>query len=154
VARAQIVIPSTLAGLVAVVGVQHITGGQPTAVIVPTATTTGTGSASGAGTGTGSASTPNTTAQARTAVGQDVTTQYGDVQLKVTVSGTKIQDISFVSLTAVDGKSQEIDQYAAPLLNQQAIAASSAAIQGVSGATYTSDAYKQSLQSALDQLQQ
>lgn len=80
--------------------------------------------------------------------------QYGDVQLKVTVSGTKIVDISFVALNANDGKSQEIDQYAAPLLNQQAIAASSANIQGVSGATYTSDAYKQSLQSALDQLKQ
>ena len=84
--------------------------------------------------------------------GRDVTTQYGDVQLKVTVKGGKIQKVAFVALNAYDGHSLSIDQYAAPLLNQQALAASSAQIQGVSGATYTSDAYRQSLQSALDAL--
>jgi uncharacterized protein with FMN-binding domain len=150
--RVSIVIPSTLAGLIGVLGVQHLIGGRPVAVSVPAATAGTTSSSSPPSTGATSPATTPT--QTRTAVGQDVAMQYGDVQLKVTVSGTKIVDISFVALNANDGKSQEIDQYAAPLLNQQAIAASSANIQGVSGATYTSDAYKQSLQSALDQLKQ
>jgi len=156
VTRAQIVIPSTLAGLLAVLGVQHVAGSRPVAVIVPaaasTAAPTGTSSTKAPGTaGIGKAS-QQTTQAARTAVGRDVTTQYGDVQLKVTVKDGKIQNVAFVALNAYDGHSLSIDQYAAPLLNQQALAASSAQIQGVSGATYTSDAYRQSLQSALDAL--
>jgi uncharacterized protein with FMN-binding domain len=151
VTRAQIVIPSTLAGLLAVLGVQHIAGGRPVAVIVPSAATTGAASTKAGGTA-GSRASQQTAEAARTAVGRDVTTQYGDVQLKVTVKGGKIQKVAFVALNAYDGHSLSIDQYAAPLLNQQALAASSAQIQGVSGATYTSDAYRQSLQSALDAL--
>jgi uncharacterized protein with FMN-binding domain len=155
VTRSKLIIPSTIAGLVAVLGVQHVTGTQATAVVVPTATTTGstsTAGSAGSGSTAGNPAGGSSSGTTQTAVGQDVVTQYGDVQLKVTVKGGKIQSIDFVALNANDGRSQQIDQYAAPLLNQQAIAASSANIQGVSGATYTSEAYKQSLQSALDQL--
>ena len=55
-------------------------------------------------------------------------------------------------LPSGDGRSQQISTFAGQQLAQQALAAQSANIDGVSGATYTSDSYKTSLQSALDQL--
>jgi uncharacterized protein with FMN-binding domain len=78
--------------------------------------------------------------------------QYGDLELKVTASGNKITNVSVVQLNATDPHSQEIDQFAIPQLKQEAISAGSAQIDGVSGASYTSKAYEQSLQSALDKL--
>jgi uncharacterized protein with FMN-binding domain len=78
-------------------------------------------------------------------------TRYGIVQVKVTVSGSRITDVSFVQLTAFDGRSQQINSYAAPILLQETLAAQSANINSVSGASYTSQGYVQSLQSALDQ---
>ena len=57
-----------------------------------------------------------------------------------------------IQATVNDPHSQSIDQVAIPELRQEAIAAQSAKIDGVSGASYTSAAYEQSLQSALDKL--
>jgi uncharacterized protein with FMN-binding domain len=87
----------------------------------------------------------------KTATGVDAPNQYGDVQVRVTVSGTKITRITNVMLPSSDGKSQEISAAAGPELAQQALTAQSAQIDGVSGASYTSDSYRTSLQSALDQ---
>jgi uncharacterized protein with FMN-binding domain len=69
----------------------------------------------------------------------------------VTVSGTHVAAANFVQLTAFDGRSQQINSEAAPILLQETLTAQSAHIDTVSGATYTSDGYVQSLQSALDQ---
>ena len=60
--------------------------------------------------------------------------------------------LTAVRLPSGDGRSQEISSFAAPQLAQQALAAQSANIDGVSGATYTSESYRSSLQSAIDQL--
>ena len=90
--------------------------------------------------------------QSRSATGADVSYQYGDLQLKVTMSGTRISDVSVAQLDVADPRSASIDTYAVPQLRLQALAAQSAQIDGVSGASYTSQAYRQSLQSALDQL--
>jgi uncharacterized protein with FMN-binding domain len=98
--------------------------------------------------------TPSATAGSagtRTTVGAAVTTRYGIVQIKLVTSGTAIQSVSFVQLTAYDDRSAQINADAAPLLLQQTLSAQSANIDGVSGATYTSQGYQQSLQSALDQ---
>lgn len=92
------------------------------------------------------------TAPAKTATGADAPNQYGDVQVRVSVSGTKITRVTNVALPSSDGKSQEISTVAGPELAQQALTAQSAQIDGVSGASYTSDSYRTSLQSALDQL--
>ncbi len=67
------------------------------------------------------------------------------------MAGSKITNVSFVQLTAFDGRSQQINSDAAPILLQETLSAQSAKIDTVSGATYTSDGYEQSLQSALDQ---
>ncbi len=107
-----------------------------------------------AGPGTApSASPPGKPASSRTAVGPQVNYSWGVLSVSVTVSGTKITKVGIASLD--DGgnpRSQSIDQYSIPQLEQQAVAAQSANIQGVSGASYTSAGFKQSLQAALQQL--
>ncbi len=85
-------------------------------------------------------------------VGADVPNQYGDVQVRVKVSGGKIVSVTAVALPGGDPQSQQISTVAAPQLAQQAVASQSAQIDGVSGASYTSESYRQSLQSALDRL--
>ena len=82
--------------------------------------------------------------------GQAITTRYGVVQVKVTVSGAKITNVGFAQLTAFDGRSQQINSYAAPQLLRETLSAQSAHVDTISGATYTSAGYIQSLQSALD----
>jgi uncharacterized protein with FMN-binding domain len=75
------------------------------------------------------------------------------LSVKVTVSGTKILNVGIASID--DGgnpRSQDIDQQSIPMLEQQVIQAQSAHIQGVSGASYTSSGFVQSLQSALHTL--
>ncbi|MFE1256994.1 FMN-binding protein [Streptomyces fungicidicus] len=104
----------------------------------------GTGSGSGQGAGGGGGS-----AQARTVTGDAAQTQYGAVQVRITVSGGKITEAETVQAPK-GGQSDRITADAVPKLNQAAVAAGDAEIDAVSGATYTSAGYKQSLQSALD----
>ncbi len=68
------------------------------------------------------------------------------------MTGSRVTNIHLVQLNVTDSHSQEIDQQAVPELRQEAISAGSAKIDGVSGASYTSQAYEQSLQSAIDKL--
>ncbi|WP_225098219.1 FMN-binding protein [Streptomyces sp. CoH27] len=91
-------------------------------------------------------------AQARTATvtGKVAQTQYGPVQVRITVSGGRITQASAVQAPQ-GGLSDQKTAMAVPKLNQEAVVAGNANIDAVSGATYTSTGYKQSLQSALDQ---
>ena len=89
----------------------------------------------------------------RTATGPQVNYNWGVLSVTVTVSGTKITKVGIASLD--DGgnpRSQFIDQQSIPILEQEALQAQSANIQGVSGASYTSAGFTQSLQAALQQL--
>jgi uncharacterized protein with FMN-binding domain len=79
-----------------------------------------------------------------------VQTRWGPVQVRVTVKNGRITDVTAVTYPQENPKDQEINSYAIPQLRREALAAQSASIDSVSGATYTSDGYKQSLQSALD----
>jgi uncharacterized protein with FMN-binding domain len=83
-------------------------------------------------------------------VGSAVQTQYGVVQVAVLVNGGRITKVSLPQLTAYDQTSQMINSQAAPLLVQETMSAQSAHIDSISGASYTSAGYIQSLQSALD----
>ncbi|MEV5493336.1 FMN-binding protein [Streptomyces bobili] len=85
-----------------------------------------------------------------TFTGDAVQTDYGTVQVRITVSGGKITKAETVQAPK-GGQSDQITANAVPKLNQAAVAAGSADIDAVSGATYTSGGYKESLQSALDQ---
>ncbi|MEU9670704.1 FMN-binding protein [Streptomyces bobili] len=85
-----------------------------------------------------------------TFTGEAVQTDYGTVQVRITVSGGRITKAETVQAPK-GGQSDQITANAVPKLNQAAVAAGSADIDAVSGATYTSGGYKESLQSALDQ---
>jgi uncharacterized protein with FMN-binding domain len=86
----------------------------------------------------------------RRVAGAGVDTQYGVVQVRITMRGARIVSITELALPFDRRRSQEISQVAAPLLRSEALKAQSARIDVVSGATYTSNGYAQSLQSALD----
>ena len=83
--------------------------------------------------------------------GQDFPNQFGDTQVKITISGGRITDVQAVQLPFDRPRSAEISQYASPRLHDEVLQAQSAQIDSLSGATYTSDTYAQSVQSALDQ---
>jgi uncharacterized protein with FMN-binding domain len=94
-------------------------------------------------------STP--TPASRTVTGPIVTTRFGDVQVAVSISGQRVTDVRAPQLPYDRARSASISQYVAPVLRSEALAAQSAQIDTISGATYTSDAYAQSLQAALSQ---
>jgi len=115
--------------------------------------TTGTPSASGT-VGTNSTTSTTTAAAAAadgTYTGDDVNTRFGSVQVEITVSAGQITDVAALQLTDADGRSRQISNRAAPILQSEVITAQSSNVNNVSGATYTSNAYLQSLQSAIDQ---
>ena len=74
---------------------------------------------------------------------------YGSVQVQISVSGGRVTDITALAVPQNDPRSAQISQYAVPQLVSQALAAQSASIAGISGATYTSQGFMQSLASAL-----
>ena len=86
-----------------------------------------------------------------TYAGATSTNKWGGVQVKVTVAGGKITNVTTLKTPAGHRKSVAINSRAVPVLKAEALAAQSASIDNVSGATYTTDSYKISLQSAIDQ---
>ncbi|MDI1458196.1 FMN-binding protein [Streptomyces sp. ATE26] len=123
-------------------------------VKAPASAGSGSGAGSGPGGGGGSASPASPgargTAGTRTVTGRVAQTQYGPVQVRITVSGGRITQAAAVQAPK-GGVSGQKTALAVPRLNQEAVAAGNARIDAVSGATYTSTGYRQSLQSALDQ---
>jgi uncharacterized protein with FMN-binding domain len=109
------------------------TGGTPS----PSASKAGSGSSTGTKTYTGS-------------VAQ---TRWGPVQVTITVSNGKITDVAVPTYPNGNGRDQEINAYALPILRQETLSAQNASIDTVSGATVTSNGYLESLQAALDAAQ-
>lgn len=137
---------TTVGGVLLLLGLKpHVTTGAAGAV-TQSAAPFPTPSASGTSPTGGSSSASGT----RTVEGDTVQTRYGPVQLKITLRAGKISAVSAVQLPDQNPRDQEIDNFAVPQLTQEALAAQSANIDTVSGATYTSQGYIQSLQSALD----
>jgi uncharacterized protein with FMN-binding domain len=174
VKRTPIVLGGTIAGLIGVL-VFRTTPSQSSFTTIPGASAASGTSAAPAASGSASASAsasgaakagstkkaPSTKTSGksskavsiRTATGAAVNYSWGILSVKVTVSGKKITSVAIASLD--DGgnpRSQMIDQQSIPLLEQEALQAQSANIQGVSGASYTSQGFEQSLQSALQTL--
>jgi uncharacterized protein with FMN-binding domain len=111
--------------------------------------------ASGKSTPARRAQSGSTSGQAavRTATGERVNYNFGVLSVKITVSGGKITKVGIAYLDdSGDPRSQLIDQESIPILEQQTLRTQSASIQGVSGASYTSAGFEQSLQSALHSL--
>jgi uncharacterized protein with FMN-binding domain len=84
-------------------------------------------------------------------MGSDVPNRFGDVQIRVVVSNGHITDVQAVQLPSDRARSAYISQVAGPILRSEVLRAQSARIDIVSGATYTSDSYAQSVESALQQ---
>ncbi|AXJ09146.1 FMN-binding protein [Arthrobacter sp. PM3] len=115
----------------------------------------GTSGSSGSGsTGAGSSAAGGTAGASAKAGGtydgSVVQTRFGSVQVRITVQGGKITDVTALQLTDAERKSVQISNRAAPLLRNEVLQAQSADVQTISGATVTSDAYLSSLQAALD----
>ena len=161
--RTPIVVIATVAGLAGVLAF-HTTpsrlslgtlpgpsGGSP----APSTTAPATTAPATAGPG-GSSSPPkrgSTASATRTVDGPAVNYNFGVLSVSATVKGTRLVKVGIASID--DGgmsRSQYIDQQAIPLLEQQAMQAQGANIQGVSGASYTSAGFQQSLQAALHTL--
>ncbi len=136
--RSPIVLAATVVGTAGVMAFHpHTPAVQPATATTTTATTT---------------TPPKTASGARTATGAAVDTQYGAAQVRVTVKSGKITDIQALQLQGNDPRSLQISSSAEPILKQEALAKQSADIDAVSGASFTSASYTQSLQSALDKL--
>jgi uncharacterized protein with FMN-binding domain len=88
----------------------------------------------------------------RSAAGQAVQFGYGVLDVTVTVTGTHITGISVTDLQTAEPTSQQISEQAIPMLRSEVLSAQSANVNGISGATFTSRAYVESLQAALDKL--
>ncbi|WP_411152701.1 FMN-binding protein [Streptomyces sp. A30] len=86
-----------------------------------------------------------------TYTGDPIDTQYGTVQVAATLTSGKLTAVRVLQAPDQNGRDQQIASYALPRLTQEALGAQSAHIDAVSGASYTSQGYMQSLQSALDQ---
>lgn len=82
--------------------------------------------------------------------GSVVNTRFGTVQVQAVISGGQITDVIAVKLTDADRKSVQISQQVAPMLRSEVLTAQSAKVANISGGTYTTNGYLQSLQSALD----
>jgi uncharacterized protein with FMN-binding domain len=102
------------------------------------------------GPSSGSAAAPANTGTTKTVTGDDVPNQFGDVQVQVSFSGGKIIDLKAIQLPFDRARSAEISNIVGPYLRSEALQAQSAQIDLISGATYTSQSYAQSLQSAID----
>lgn len=107
----------------------------------------GTGNGSGNGSGSGGSTETSTT----TVTGGVAQTQWGPVQVQLTLKGGSITDVTMLQYPSGNPQDDQINSYALPILIQDTLAAQSAQIDMVSGATVTSVGYVQSLQSALDQ---
>ncbi|MBQ0987797.1 FMN-binding protein [Streptomyces sp. F63] len=86
----------------------------------------------------------------RTLTGDRVRTRYGSVQVRVTLEDGRLTGVTAVVTPQENPKDRRISAYAVPRLTREAVTAQSADIDTVSGATYTSEGYRRSLQSALD----
>lgn len=107
----------------------------------------GSGSASGSG-ATGSSSG---SCDAQEVSGPVVSTQFGPVQVAAKVSSGKVCAVRTLQYPNMDHESVQINSQAIPMLDQMAVESGDANFAGVSGATYTTDGYRQSLQAILDQ---
>ena len=93
---------------------------------------------------------PGPTAAAVSFQGDLVDTEYGPVRVRIIVQQGRINRAQAIEHPQGDGTTDEINAYAVRALDREVVAGQSAHIDAVSGATFTSDGYRQSLQSALD----
>lgn len=157
--RVVLFLMSTLTVVVLLLGYRTSTssraaGGETSFVSTAQAGTSASSTSSAAPPTSAPPTTGRTPAKATTSTitGSVADTRWGPVQVQLTVVNGKITSVAVVQYPNGNGRDQEINANALPVLVQETISAQSARIDMVSGATVTSDGYLTSLQSALDQL--
>ena len=158
--RVVIGVVAALGGLAGVLGFD-LGGSRASLLSAASTSTPPSNPASNASTG-GAASPPTTTTSSpptggpgpgvHSALGNTYQYGYGQLAVRVAVNGSTITKVDTVGLQTAESYSQQIAQQVIPLLRHEVLAAQSARVNGFSGATYTSEAYLYSLQSALDKL--
>ncbi len=138
--RSAIVIAATATGLAALLSFRPhgVTGGSTSSQAVAAKLTTGNAGVAGAQTVVGSV--------------QQLSGGLGDIQVKVTAANGKIASVGMAQMNLHGPQSMQISSNVIPQLEQQVMASNGGPIHGVSGATYTSRAFANSLQAALSQL--
>ncbi|WP_029432164.1 FMN-binding protein [Blastococcus sp. URHD0036] len=149
---------STLTVLVLVFGYSTSTSSRMSAtsdssVVEPVTGTasSGSGSSGSSSSGSSGSATSGGGADPVTVTGDAASTRWGPVQVQLTVQDGTITDVSVVRYPDGNGRDQQINARALPILVRETLAAQGAGIDMVSGATVTSNGYLDSLQSALDQ---
>ena len=154
--RVILAIVSTAAGLVLLLTFKtHSTSAvstPPAAISSPNQSASAPAVTPSASSSPSTAPSGGTATSARTVTGAAADTMYGPVQVQITVKNGKVTAAQAVEYPENDPRDQQINSYAIPALNQETVAASSAKIDMISGATYTSQGYIGSLQSALDKV--
>jgi uncharacterized protein with FMN-binding domain len=157
--RVALALFSTITGLVILLDFKtHSTTAGTRSVAAGTSGTngaSGTSRATAAGSAPTTSSTSSSAASAspsgtKTVTGDSVDTRWGPVQVQITVTNGKVTKANAVVYPTENPRDQQINAYAIPALNQEALSAGSAKIDMISGATVTSTGYLGSLQSALD----
>jgi len=124
-----------------------------TTVTTPTTATKPNNSPTTSAAPTTTATSPNPSSNAvKSAVGQTENYGYGQLSVKATVSGNKITSITLAQLQVAESYSQSIASQVIPQLKSEVLQAQSLRVNGFTGATYTTEAYLYSLQSALHKL--
>ncbi|MCM4084381.1 FMN-binding protein [Paractinoplanes hotanensis] len=141
---------STVAALVLLFSYRTSTGATGTAAASPPAATGPATTPSPTRPAPSSSSSTNGTTGSKTYTGAVTSTRWGDVQVAITVTDGTITDVQVPLYPSANHRDQEINAHALPVLRQETLTAQNADIDAVSGATVTSDGYRQSLQSALD----
>lgn len=142
------------AGSVAILAIGWQAGVGTLVSSLPTSAPVASGTAASAGTPASASTTSGTTTAGNAAdgtySGQTVSTRFGTVQVNAVISGGQITDVVAVKLTDFGRQSVSISNQAAPMLRQEVLSAQSAKVSNIGGATYTTQGYLMSLQSALD----
>jgi uncharacterized protein with FMN-binding domain len=148
---AWFVVAGVVAGFASVLGL-HGRAGPPSIVAQPKSPGGGpspTASRPGAARAADPAQAGGPTRQA---TGKLIQYGYGELSVTVTVQGSQITGISVPVLRTAEPYSQQLAAQVLPMLKSEVLASHSPRINAVSGATYTSQAYAYSIQSALDKL--
>jgi uncharacterized protein with FMN-binding domain len=142
---------STVAALVLLFSYRTSTNSTATATVAQAPADSGTTAPAGGATPAPSASSAGSaTSGTKTYTGSVAQTRWGPVQVTVTVTKGKITDVAIPVYPSGNGRDQEINAYALPILRQETLSAQNASINTVSGATVSSNGYLESLQAALD----
>ncbi|MDH2445174.1 FMN-binding protein [Amnibacterium sp. CER49] len=157
--RSPVVLAATILGTVGVLLWKPLSAssveGTSTA---PSGTPSSTSSTASSGSSGASSSSSSSSSSSRsgssglnaTATGALETDRYGDTRVRVVIANGRITDVVVLAYNDGDPRSAEISQAAIPMLEEEVLRKQTAAVDAVSGATYTSNAYLASLQSALD----